>query len=35
MDILPTEISHITDKIIPFKNEGCNWTLEAVYPFVF
>jgi putative transposase len=35
MDISATEISHITDKIIPLMNEWRNRPLEAVYPFVF
>lgn len=35
MDISATEISHITDKIIPAMNEWRNRPLEAVYPFVF
>jgi len=35
MEISATEISHITDKIIPLMNEWRNRPLEAVYPFVF
>lgn len=35
MDISATEVSHITDKIIPLMNEWRNRPLEAVYPFVF
>ncbi|WP_415836149.1 IS256 family transposase, partial [Pedobacter westerhofensis] len=35
MNISATEISHITDKIIPAMNEWRNRPLEAVYPFVF
>ena len=35
MNISATEISHITDKIIPLMNEWRNRPLEAVYPFVF
>jgi len=35
MDISATEISHITDKIVPLMNEWRNRPLEAVYPFVF
>ncbi|MDF7822356.1 IS256 family transposase [Runella sp. MFBS21] len=35
MDISATEISHITDKIVPLINEWCNRPLEPVYPFVF
>jgi len=35
MEISATEISHITDKIIPAMNEWRNRPLEAVYPFVF
>lgn len=35
MDISATEISHITDKVIPAMNEWRNRPLEAVYPFVF
>ncbi|WP_293879443.1 IS256 family transposase [Sphingobacterium sp. UBA1498] len=35
MDISATEISHITDKIIPAMNEWRNRPLESVYPFVF
>lgn len=35
MDISATEISHITDKIIPAMNEWRNRPLDAVYPFVF
>lgn len=35
MDISATEISHITDKIIPLMNEWRNRPLETVYPFVF
>lgn len=35
MDISATEISHITDKVIPAMNEWRNRPLDAVYPFVF
>lgn len=35
MEISATQISHITDKIIPVMNEWRNRPLEAVYPFVF
>ncbi|KAA6441858.1 IS256 family transposase [Dyadobacter flavalbus] len=35
MEISATEISHITDKVIPLMNEWRNRPLEAVYPFVF
>jgi len=35
MDISASEISHITDKIIPAMNEWRTRPLEAVYPFVF
>lgn len=35
MDISATEISHITDKIIPAMNDWRNRPLESVYPFVF
>lgn len=35
MDISATEISHITDKIVPLINEWCNRPLEPVYAFVF
>jgi putative transposase len=35
MEISATEISHITDKIVPLMNEWRNRPLEAVYPFVF
>ena len=35
IEISATEISHITDKIIPLMNEWRNRPLEAVYPFVF
>lgn len=35
MDISATEISNITDKIIPTMNKWRNRPLEAVYPFVF
>jgi len=35
MDISATEISHITDKVIPAMNEWRNRPLESVYPFVF
>ena len=35
MDISATEISNITDRIIPAMNEWKNRPLEAVYPFVF
>jgi len=35
MDISATEISNITDKVIPALNEWRNRPLESVYPFVF
>ncbi|WP_437920655.1 IS256 family transposase [Sphingobacterium sp. LRF_L2] len=35
MDISATEISNITDKVIPSLNEWRNRPLESVYPFVF
>ena len=35
MDISATEISHITDKVIPAMNEWRNRPLESIYPFVF
>lgn len=35
MDISATEISTITDKVIPALNEWRNRPLESVYPFVF
>ena len=35
MEISATEISHITDKVIPAMNEWRNRPLEAIYPFVF
>lgn len=35
MEISATEISHITDKVIPLMNEWRSRPLEAVYPFVF
>ena len=35
MDISATEISHITDCVIPMLNEWRTRPLEAVYPFVF
>jgi putative transposase len=35
MDISATEISNITDRIIPAMNEWRSRPLEAVYPFVF
>jgi putative transposase len=35
MDISATEISNITDRIIPAMNVWRNRPLEAVYPFVF
>lgn len=35
MDISATEISNITDRIIPVMNEWRNRPLESVYPFVF
>jgi putative transposase len=35
MDISASEISNITDRIIPAMNEWRNRPLEAVYPFVF
>jgi len=35
MEISATQISHITDKIVPVMNEWRNRPLDAVYPFVF
>jgi putative transposase len=35
MEISATEISHITDSVIPMLNEWRTRPLEAVYPFVF
>lgn len=35
MEISATEISHITDCVIPILNEWRTRPLEAVYPFVF
>ena len=35
MEISATEISHITDCVIPMLNEWRTRPLEAVYPFVF
>lgn len=35
MDISATEISNITDRVIPAMNEWRHRPLEAVYPFVF
>lgn len=35
MDISATEISHITDKVIPAMNEWRQRPLDTVYPFVF
>src|SRR5690606_3172293 len=35
MDISATEISTITDRVIPALNEWRNRPLEAIYPFVF
>lgn len=35
MEISATEISHITDKILPLMNEWRSRPLESVYPFVF
>lgn len=35
MDISATEISHITDKVIPAMNEWRNRPLDPIYPFVF
>ncbi len=35
MEISATQISHITDKIVPVMNEWRNRPLESVYPFVF
>lgn len=35
MDISATEISHITDRVIPAMNEWRNRPLDSVYPFVF
>ena len=35
MDISATEISHITDKVIPPMTEWRNRPLESIYPFIF
>ena len=35
MDISATEISHITDKVIPAMTEWRNRPLESIYPFIF
>jgi len=35
MEISATQISHITDKIVPVMNEWRNRPLDPVYPFVF
>ncbi len=35
MDISATEISHITDKVIPAMTEWRNRPLESLYPFIF
>ena len=35
MEISATEVSHITDKVIPAMNEWRNRPLESIYPFVF
>ena len=35
MGISTTEISHITDKVIPAMNEWRNRPLESIYSFVF